>query len=52
MLILIAKKNGQKGYKWPKLSEAYQYFFNEAFVDAHDALGDVVVFHKDSFHKK
>lgn len=28
-------------YKWPKLSEAHQYFFGEPFVGAHDALSDV-----------
>jgi DNA polymerase III epsilon subunit-like protein len=28
-------------FKWPKLSEAYKYLFNEEFVNGHDALNDV-----------
>ena len=34
------EKFGKK-YKWPKLSEAYQHFFNEPLEGAHDALADV-----------
>lgn len=29
------------GYKWPKLLEAHQHFFNESFEGAHDAMADV-----------
>lgn len=28
-------------FKWPKLTELYQFLFNEEFVGAHDALADV-----------
>jgi DNA polymerase III subunit epsilon len=33
------KRNGQ--WKWPKLSEAIKFFFNEELEGAHDALVDV-----------
>ena len=29
------------GYKWPKLQEAYKFFFNKEFDKAHSALADV-----------
>lgn len=38
-------KNGRRNYgrefKWPKLEEAYNHFFNEPLTNAHDALADV-----------
>ena len=37
--MLPSKRNG---YKWPKLSEAYQHFFKIPLEDAHDALTDVL----------
>jgi DNA polymerase III epsilon subunit-like protein len=37
----LPKKNGNAGYKWPTLMEAYVYFFDEAFDDAHNAEADV-----------
>lgn len=33
-------KTRGSGYKWPKLGEAMKFFFNEDFVDAHDAFED------------
>lgn len=51
----ICKLKGTRGYKWPKLSEAYQYFFNETLHDAHDALTDVratVRIYKELMNKK
>lgn len=32
---------GQKGYKWPKLSELHKHLFGTDFEGAHDALADV-----------
>jgi DNA polymerase III subunit epsilon len=42
----IPHKNGRKTmfgspYKWPSLSEAIRFCFNEELTDAHDALADV-----------
>ncbi len=38
----ILKLPGQYGdFKWPKLSEAHEFFFGEGFDGAHDALADV-----------
>lgn len=38
----ILKLPGKYGaYKWPKLAEAYAFFYNTAFEHAHDALADV-----------
>jgi DNA polymerase III epsilon subunit-like protein len=39
--ILHAKPRHDQDYKWPKLSEAYRYFFGRALEGAHDALVDV-----------
>lgn len=40
------------GFKWPKLKEAYQFFFNEDLVDAHDALTDVLACKRVYFHMR
>jgi len=32
---------GPRGFKWPKLEELHGILFNEAFDNAHDAMGDV-----------
>lgn len=38
----IPSPNGRGGYKWPKLNEAYPFFFDGAqFKGAHNALADV-----------
>jgi len=36
----ICKIPGPRGNKWPKLQEAYSFFFNEQFDNAHEALAD------------
>lgn len=38
----FCKLEGSYGHKWPKLNEAYQYFFNAELIGAHDALTDVM----------
>jgi DNA polymerase-3 subunit epsilon len=37
----IPKKDRRVGYKWPKLEEAYFFFFNERLEGAHDAMVDI-----------
>lgn len=46
----IAKKDGRTGYKWPKLSEAIQFFFNEELENAHSAIVDIKATRR-LFHK-
>ena len=37
----ICKLPGPYGWKWPKLSELYEFLFNEKMVGAHDAMYDI-----------
>lgn len=37
----LCKLPGPYGFKWPKLTEAYQFAFGETFEGAHSALVDV-----------
>lgn len=37
----ICKVPGPRGFKWPSLAEAYRFFFNEDFDNAHDAKADM-----------
>lgn len=37
----ICRIPSSRGYKWPKLTEAYEHLFGESFDGAHDALADV-----------
>jgi hypothetical protein len=32
---------GKRGPKWPKLEELYIKLFDQPFIGAHDAMGDV-----------
>lgn len=47
----LPKARGQ-GYKWPKLSEAYKFFFDEELLGAHDALVDVRACARIYFHMR
>ncbi|MBX3253948.1 MAG: 3'-5' exonuclease [Chitinophagaceae bacterium] len=39
----VCKIPGSYGkYKWPSLTELYQFLFSKTFQDAHDAMGDVL----------
>jgi len=46
----VCKMFGPKGYKWPKLSEAYRILFDEDLVNAHDAMTDVLACKRVYFH--
>ncbi len=37
----IKKKDGKAGFKWPKLSEAMMFFFEEELEGAHSAIVDI-----------
>lgn len=37
----FCKVEGNRGYKWPTLTELHEKLFNKGFDDAHDALVDV-----------
>ena len=37
----VVKIPSPRGYKWPKLSEAYRFLFNRDLEGAHDAMADV-----------
>ena len=39
-IVKVPKASG-RGNKWPKLTEAHQFFFNEPVVGAHQAMTDV-----------
>lgn len=38
---LLKLPSAKGGFKWPKLTEAYQHYFGETFDNAHDAMADV-----------
>lgn len=40
-ILKLPKKDGRVGNKWPKLSECYQFFFNEELENAHSAIVDI-----------
>jgi DNA polymerase III epsilon subunit-like protein len=40
-ICMLPSKYPTSKYKWPKLSEAYEFLFKEKFDKAHDALADV-----------
>ena len=48
----ICKIPGNYGYKWPKLSEAYEFFFKVPMKNAHSAMGDVMALRKLYFALK
>ncbi|MDC0042716.1 exonuclease domain-containing protein [Paracoccaceae bacterium] len=38
----LPKFNGGQGFKWPSLQELYFRLFGEEFINAHDALADIL----------
>lgn len=38
---IVKIRSPRGGYKWPKLQEAYKFFFKKEFENAHDAMADV-----------
>lgn len=40
-LCKIEKANGRRGYKWPKLTEAFEFFTGEDMGESHSAMADV-----------
>lgn len=46
----ICKIPGPRGYKWPKLQEAHQFFTGEGFDNAHDAMADVLACARVYYH--
>lgn len=46
----VLKIPGPYGYKWPKLMEAYKFFFSEEFQGAHDAMADVRACQRIYYH--
>ena len=38
----VCRLPGHRGYKWPKLAEAYRHLFDEELEGAHDAMIDVM----------
>ena len=48
----IPAAGGRRGYKWPKLEEAYQLSFDEELENAHNAMIDVLATYRVFFHLK
>ncbi|MEQ6333288.1 3'-5' exonuclease [Sphingobium sp. MK2] len=40
-ILKLPKKDNRTNFKWPKLSECYQFFFNEELENAHSAIVDI-----------
>jgi DNA polymerase III epsilon subunit-like protein len=49
-LVRLPSPYGKPGFKWPRLTEAYSFFFNEEFVGAHDARNDLLACQRIFMH--